>query len=171
MELVTSRLRLRPFTFEDVDSTHKYVSDAESIRYMLYFPTRSLNETREFLTRSIGEWAKPNPEFYEFVIELNHQNIGEVSVYLNNSRTQGELGWLIHRDFQNNGYVTEAAEAIKYFSINMLQLERLYACCDSRNIASRRIMEKIGLKLESSNGTRINCDGCQATELIYSLTV
>ena len=171
MELKTARLLMRPLNINDLASTHEYTGDVESIPYMLYFPALSIDETRDFLARSTAEWAKPSPAFYEFAIELDQRNIGEVGVYLDPSRSEGELGWLIHRDFRGNGYVSEAAEAVKYFSISILQLKRLYACCDARNLASRRIMEKLGMKLELSNGTRVNRDGNEAVEFVYSLLV
>lgn len=45
--------------------------------------------------------------------------------------------------------------ALKNFALNVLQVKKLTANCDCRNIASSRVMEKIGLMLESDNGIRV----------------
>ena len=53
----------------------------------------------------------------------------------------------------NCGYVSEAANAVD-FAKKQLHLQGVIAQCDSRNIASARVMEKIGMRLIDVNGTR-----------------
>lgn len=70
------------------------------------------------------------------------------------------------------GYATESAHAIKDFAFNSIHLKKIIAQCDHRNVPSRRIMEKIGLILESADGMRTYVKRNEtARELIYSLTV
>lgn len=73
---------------------------------------------------------------------------------MNEQRTEGELGWILNKNYWRKGYGTEAAMAVKDFAINDLRVFALIAHCDYRNSASRNIMEKIGLRLIKDNGVR-----------------
>ena len=46
------------------------------------------------------------------------------------------------------GYATEAAGAMLAFAFEELKLHRVYGDCDARNIASARVMEKLGMRRE-----------------------
>ncbi|MFL5811991.1 MAG: GNAT family N-acetyltransferase, partial [Bdellovibrionia bacterium] len=56
------------------------------------------------------------------------------------------LGWAINPDFQKQGYATEAARALIAFGFEQLGLSVIYTTCDTRNVASYRVMEKVGMK-------------------------
>lgn len=171
--IITERLLLRPFAFNDLDSTHEYASDIENTRYMIWLPNKDRHETMQFLQRAIAELEMNTPRFYEFAIIYQGKHIGAVSVSLDESGKEGEIGWIIHKDFQNRGFATEAAKAIMDFSVTQLHIRKIVAHCDFRNTASRKVMEKIGLTLESSHGVRLyrdNRDNNQAVnEYMYSL--
>lgn len=170
-EIRTERLLLRPLNITDLDSVYEYASDAENTRFMMKMPKRTLGETAEFLIGITEEWEKDNPAFYEFAVILKGSLIGAVSVYLNYDRTVGELGWILNKKFHKMGYASEAAIAIKDFALNILHLKKLVAQCDYRNAPSSRIMEKIGLKLESDYGVRTYIKRNEtARELTYSFT-
>ena len=80
--------------------------------------------------------------------------IGAVSISLGEITNQGEIGWIVNKKYWNCGYVSEAAVAILDFSKNQLHLNSVIAQCDWRNIASAKVMEKIGMRLVDENGTR-----------------
>ncbi|MFR8755611.1 MAG: GNAT family N-acetyltransferase [Clostridium sp.] len=50
----------------------------------------------------------------------------------------------MHRDYCNKGYASEAAQALLSLS-NTLHLNKVTARCDSRNSASMKIMETLGI--------------------------
>lgn len=170
-EIKTERLLLHPLDFSDLESMHEYASDKENTMYMYHLP-RKIEETAEFLSSVTKEWEKNMPCFYEFAIELDGIQIGSISVYLSDNRDSGDLGWILNKKYWHNGYATEAAMALKDFALNILQVKKLTANCDYRNTASSRVMEKIGLKLESDNGIRVYPRKNEtARELIYSLII
>lgn len=170
-EIKTERLLLRPLNISDLETTHLYASDEENTRYMLFLPTKTTEETAKFLYCVTNEWAKSQPAFYEFAIVLNGMHIGAISVYLDEKNEIGELGWILNKDYQNNGYATEAALAVKDFAVNTLRVKKIIAQCDCRNAPSYRLMKKIGLKLESDDGVRTYAKRNEtAKELTYSFT-
>lgn len=169
LEIKSERLLLRPLNLSDLESVHEYASDKENTMYMYHLP-REIEETSEFLTIVTEEWEKDTPSFYEFAIELDGVLIGSISVYLSDNRDSGDLGWILNKKYWHNGYASEAATVLKDFALNFLQVKKLTANCDYRNIASSRVMEKIGLKLERDNGIRVYPKKNEtASELTYSL--
>ncbi len=142
VELHTERLTLRPLSVRDLQTTHAYSSDWETTQYMIFLPKRSTEQTLEFLQRAEAEWEKARPTFFEFAVCLQSVHIGAVSLYLNDGG--GEIGWILNKDFQNKGYCTEAASCLVDFA-KTLGVKKLTAHCDTRNVASHRVMEKLGM--------------------------
>lgn len=171
-EMKTERLFLRPMNISDLQAVHEYDSDNENTRFMLNMPNSTIQETQEYLTNAANEWEKVRPYFYKFAIVLNGSVIGMAAVYLDEKREIAELGYILNKKYWGNGYALEAARAAKDFALNFLHVKKIFAHCDYRNAASARLMEKIGLKLESDDGVRIYTKRYEtARELTYSFTV
>lgn len=170
-EIKTERLLLRPLSVNDLNTAHEYSSDFNNTYFMMHLPKENIEETYNFLLCVTKEWEKENPAFYEFAIVLNNLHIGAISLYLDEERTYAEIGWILHRSYQKLGYATEAARALMDFAFNTLHIKKITAHCDYRNIPSYRVMEKIGLKLESDNGVRFYTKRNEtAKELTFSIT-
>lgn len=171
-EIKTERLTLRPLNISDLNTVHEYASDIENTWFMMRLPNNTIEETAEFLTSVTKEWEKNEPTLYDFAVVLDGRQIGAISVYLDDKRESGELGWILNKKYQKHGYALEAALAIKDFALNVLRLKKIIAQCDYRNEPSYRLMERIGLKLESDDGTRVYTKRNEtARELTYGLTV
>ena len=143
--LNTGRLTLRPLSTKDLATTHEYAADLDVTKYMIYLPNHSVQETLDFLQWCEAEWNKDQPDDYEFAICLNSKHIGAISL----SQVEGtcyELGWVLQKPYHSNGYATEAAHELVRFA-KSLGAQKLIAHCDTRNIASRRVMEKLGMEL------------------------
>lgn len=156
MELHTQRLTLRPADISYLQSTHAYAGDLENTRFMMFLPYASPEETKQRLREAEAEWQKPLPERYEFVILREGAHIGGITLYMQENRSEAELGWVLHRDHWRRGYVTEAAEALIAFAREQLGVRRIFACCDSENVASYKTMEKLGMRLVKADGVRTN---------------
>ncbi|WP_394214214.1 GNAT family N-acetyltransferase [Brachybacterium vulturis] len=61
---------------------------------------------------------------------------------------QAELGWVLDPAVQGQGLGTEFAAALRDLAFEGLGVRRVEAACFAENLASRRVMEKIGLRLE-----------------------
>ena len=145
LTLKTKRLTLRPLSTSDLTTTHEYASDLDVTKYMYYLPNNTVAETLQFLRWCEEEWSKDSPNDYEFAICLDGKHIGAVSL----SRVGVdvyELGWILAKNSQGKGYATEAARALVDLA-KSLRAKKLIAHCDTRNIASRRVMEKLGMSL------------------------
>ncbi len=153
-------------------STHKYSSDVENAKYMVYLPDRNIDETKSFLEGVEAEWQKQRPQFYEYAILIDNKHIGAISLYMNDEYTEGELGWIISKEYWGNGYASEAAQAMIDFGMKELNIRRFIAHCDSENVNSYKVMEKLGMSLESkSRGRKNKLSDEDREELTYSLEI
>jgi [ribosomal protein S5]-alanine N-acetyltransferase len=56
-----------------------------------------------------------------------------------------ELGFGTHVDYRNRGYASEAARALTSWGLEQTDVQRVIARCDPDNVASVRVLEKIGM--------------------------
>ena len=167
--LTTPRLRLRPMTKEDLATTFAYAGTPENTEYMLFLPYRDLSEAEAELQKMEEKMEQTPQRDYFFAIERNNTHIGEISLEMNPAMTEAELGWILHRDHWGNGYMTEAALAVRDFAKNIPTLRILYAHCDSRNHASSAIMKRLGMT-QTAKGIRRNRGSQQdSEELTFTL--
>ena len=167
--IITERLLLRPLAVTDIEKVYLYASDRNITRYMMNLPNDTIEESQKFIEDAVVEWQKPSPDFYEFAVVLDGTQIGGVCLYLTDDKKQGELGWILAPAYHGKGYAAEAAKAMIELA-QKLGLEAVFARCDSRNKPSEKLMQRIGMKLSDSSGTRFyEKRGETAAELKYEL--
>ena len=173
MEIRTERLVLRPVTMDDVDTTHAYASDLENTKFMMFLPYESPEETCDAVQKAVDEWRKTEPAFLEFAITKDGQHIGGITLYIVEDRTVGELGWLLSKHHWRRGYVMEAAKAVMDYAREQWGIKRIFACCDSENEPSYRLMEKLGMHCTVRDGKRTNrsMGDEERVELVYEMMI
>lgn len=149
-ELATERLVLRAFTEADFEAVHAYGSVLENVIFMPFPPNRE-EDTRAFLASAIA-WSREEPCFHhEFAVVQKETGLvfGGCCLVLDRARKEGEIGWILHRDFWRRGYVAELGRALMAFAFDELNLHRVFAVCDAENSASFGLMEKLGMRREA----------------------
>jgi len=154
IEIHTKRLVLRPLSLKYFETVYEYASDIENTKYMIHLPKENIEEISVFLHRVEDEWSKEDPEFFEFAIIYENNQIGAVSVSVENGL--GELGWIINKKYWNHGFAFESALALINFAKQRLGLTHYIAQCDAENIGSYRVMEKLGMIRTGEYGGRKN---------------
>jgi RimJ/RimL family protein N-acetyltransferase len=74
--------------------------------------------------------------------------LGAVGLRIEEAHRRAELGYWIAVPYWGRGFATEAARAVLEFGFGPLGLRRIHATHLSRNPASGRVMEKLGMRLE-----------------------
>ena len=146
--LATPRLRLREYRHSDLDDLAAMFADEELMRY--YSHPKSRDESLAWIEWNLdlykehgfGLWVMESPETSEFIGDcgLTPQTVDGV--------TDIEVGWHTRRTYWNQGLATEAAIACRDRAFNELGLKRLISIIHPDNIASRRVAEKLGMKVE-----------------------
>ena len=150
----TERLRLRPFTIADVDAVHAYHGLDEVARYQ-YWEQRSRDEVVQEVTKwADGGWDRQvaDAEAIVFAVTLSQSGIliGDmVLLFRDKEARQGEIGFTFNPSHGGKGYATEAARAVFAAGFGHFNLHRIFGRCDARNMASWRLMERLGMRREA----------------------
>ena len=148
MMLFTERLVLRNYEPTDFERVHYYGSQPNFSKYEEWGPN-SEEDTEKFIAAKIAE-SISNPRYiFDLAVCLKDQNlqIGGCGIRRDGkSSSVANLGWAMNPDYQNLGYTTEAARRLIEFGFNELNVLVIYATCDTRNGASYKVMEKLGMK-------------------------
>lgn len=156
MIIKTERLTLTPIGTAYLDSTCAYALQPDNARLMVYLPKESREEVAAFLQDAEREWQKPQPDVCEFALLRQNEHIGGMTLYFEGDFSRGELGWILRRDCWGQGYAAEAARGLMAYYRDAMGLHRFIAHCDSENHASRRVMEKLGMRFVERHGGRYN---------------
>jgi ribosomal-protein-alanine N-acetyltransferase len=152
MVLETKRLGLREFVESDWKTVLDYQNDP---RYLRFYPwqRRTEAEVRAFVQNFI-EWQNYLQRYkfqWALILKDSGQLIGNIGIRKENSSDhQAEIGYEINPKFWGQGYASEAALAVRNFGFQKLGLHRIWAHCLEENSASRRVLEKIGMRLEGT---------------------
>ena len=82
---------------------------------------------------------------------------------------QGEVGWALGADYRGQGYATEAARALIDYGFSSLCLHRIHADTNSDNLASLRVMERLGMRHEAQLRDAVCSEGKWVDRVIYGI--
>jgi ribosomal-protein-alanine N-acetyltransferase len=143
----TERLRLRKAKLADAEAIFRqYAQDPEVTRYVSWRAHRNIDETREYVQMCLLAWDVGKA--FHWVIESaeDKQVIGMIIARVDSAKW--ELGYVLARVQWGQGYMTEALKGIIAWALKQKEIHRVWAVCDVDNLASARVMEKIGMQRE-----------------------
>lgn len=143
--LETDRLCLRLPRSDDLEAVFEYASDEELARYMTFPQAQQIDDVRGFLDSIIG--LATDAKERHWAIEKK-QSPGLIGVITARRQNGIELGYVLNPKYWGNGYMPEAAGAVRDWAFNEEQASRVWAVCDTENPKSARVMEKIGMQRE-----------------------
>lgn len=82
---------------------------------------------------------------------------------------RAELGYMLHPDYQGKGLMQEALQAIINFGFTELNLHTIEAVIDPANIASEKILQKLGFIKEAHFRENVFFDGRFLDSVHYTL--
>ncbi len=146
-ELVSERVRLRPFVVSDTVDVFTYASNSEVTRYLDWRPHRSLRDSE----RVVGVFMQQRRMPVAFAIEhrATQRVIGSFEIRLVDPvRRVGEIGYALAPAFWGQGYNLEAGHLVLDYGFSEGRLLRIQGLCDVGNRRSYRTMEKLGMVRE-----------------------
>lgn len=145
INIVSDRLIVRSITNDDVQELYSLLmaSYKHLTPWIDISPKLKLKELQK-TTKIFIEEASIN-KFVMLVIINNGKIIGQVS--LQNNKENVEIGYWIGKDYINNGFMTETVSIIIDYIWNETSFDKILIICDKKNIASRRIPEKLNFNI------------------------
>lgn len=139
----TERLSIRPFQRTDWPAVHAYMSLPNAILYMAK-DVMDEAATQQYIEKQMGDDATD----FALIRRDDAQLIGHMVFHPWFALRTHEIGWIVHPDYQRQGYASEAAAALLRHGFTTMNLHRIIATCQPENPASYRVMEKIGMRRE-----------------------
>ncbi|NER32806.1 MAG: GNAT family N-acetyltransferase [Oscillatoria sp. SIO1A7] len=147
-ELETERLYLRLFNPDDLEALSLIRSDPDVMRYMRDGNPLSREEVSENLARIIQHYREHRFGLWAVIYKQDSQLIGYCGLQFLEQTPEIELGYMLAKAYWGKGLATEGAKASLKYGFETLKLERIVAVAYPENLASRRVMEKVGMKYE-----------------------
>jgi len=143
----TQRLFFRSPTLEDAPAAFAaYACDPEVTRYLTWEAHTSVEKTLKFMRRCVACWEDGSAFPWVILTKADRQLIGTIELRLHG--THADLGYGISRSCWGQGYATEAAQAVVDWAYSQPGIYRVWTVCDVDNLASARVLEKVGLQKE-----------------------
>ena len=159
--LETERIILRPLKISDAEDIFKsWVSDPEVTKYARWNTHQSVDDTIGWLSSMEQSIADDRSYDWGLILKETGEIFGSAGIFYNDECNMFEIGYVIMKKYWNKGLATEAAKAMVDFAVKELKLSMLYARHAKENIASGKVMEKLGFvyrddgEYSSFDGTR-----------------
>jgi len=175
IRIETDRLIVRRFEERDVPDILEYSRHEASDEH------RRRNVDWEPTVESVHRWWKPmatmKPEeainWLSLVIELKSHRRVIGNVGFNAKRIgdsfQGQIGWILGKAHEGNGYATEAAAALLDYLFRIVGFHRVYSMTSPDNRRSWRLMERLGMRREAHFIENCHHDAGWTDEYVYAI--
>lgn len=170
-EIVTRRLHIRRPIPEDAEALFAATSDPAVMRWMDFQQHRDVAEVRAFLDGAAPRWTAAR-EFYWVIEDEDGDVIGAIAAHP--SEGSVGIGYFLRRSAWGRGLATEAAGAITRWLVDGRVMPRIWATVDPDNVASQRVLEKLGFEREGlmrAAANRPQCSAEPSDSLLYARVV
>ena len=167
-EIVTKRLKLRPYRFSDAQNMHAYMQELGENRFL------------EGSGDPLSEKAAEAVIARHILVDKAHRNVwaitiedlavGAITINFAKERRIAEIGYHIKKALWGQGYATEAAKAVVAMAFATCpDLQRIQASIHPENKGSIRVAERAGMEFEGTLRSYSYIAGKAADEAVYSV--
>jgi ribosomal-protein-alanine N-acetyltransferase len=149
MTLRTEQLILTTWQSSEWTVLRPVARDPEVMRYITGGIPWTDEKIRSFIDRQVKLYAERGYCRWKLIEQSTGEVIGFCGPGAWRDELEPEIGWWLARHCWGRGLATEAAGAALRDAFERVGLNRLVSIAEPANVASRRIMEKLGLRFES----------------------
>ena len=170
IELYTPRLLLRPLGEVDAAALLEIHAELRVMQFSNGAPWTSLKQADELIEASRG-WLSLGTAVCLGIVPKDATGlIGTCTLFdISRSSHRAEVGFLLGLSAWGRGYMTEALAALLNYAFGELDLNRIEADTDPRNLAAIRTLEKLGFMREGLLRERWITDGQKSDSALYGL--
>jgi [ribosomal protein S5]-alanine N-acetyltransferase len=140
----TNRLFLRELTIDDALSFYNLNLNTEVIKYTGDKAFDSVEKAREFL-ENYNPYQKYNYGRWAVIEKSTNEFLGWCGLKYSPELDEVDIGFRFFKKYWNQGFATESAKACLEYGFEKLQLSKIVGRAMEENIASIKVLEKIGM--------------------------
>lgn len=160
------------YYFLEKEGMEKHLAPYSPVKELPKSDSEGIRNMKEAILFSEDRWEAGID--YRFLITEKESKkvIGQISItnIIRGVAQSAFVGYWIGFEYQNKGYITEAANAIFTFAFETLKLHRLSLWIATENEASLRVAEKLGLRYEGIAERALHLGGKWLDTKIYAIT-
>jgi ribosomal-protein-alanine N-acetyltransferase len=168
--LSTKRLVLRPFNLKDAPDVKELAGEWDIAATTANIPHPYQDGMAEdWIATHQGAYDKGEAVTFAIAVKSNQRLAGAIGLHIDPTNALAEMGYWIGKPYWNQGYCTQAARAVIRYAFEVLNLNRVQARHMTKNLASGRVMEKVGLQYEGRLRQQIKRWGSFEDAEIYAI--
>ncbi|MDX1414068.1 MAG: GNAT family N-acetyltransferase [Candidatus Promineifilaceae bacterium] len=148
--LKTANLILRPFDEDDVYEMYQILRGKEVLRY---FPNSSLpsrEQVKRMVRNIINHWQDHGYGLWAVESRKEQILMGRCGLQYLPDTAEVEVDFILGNEYWGHGFATEAAKVSLQYGLEKLGINTIVGIVHIDNIASQRVLEKIGMRLIES---------------------
>lgn len=172
MYFQTTRLTLRNFMDNDLESFLAYRNDPEVAKYQGWGMPYPREKAEKFISSMKDKSAPKQGEWIQFAVALKDTDelIGDLGCFVKKEDIrQSVIGFTIASSHWRKGYAVEVIPLLLEYLFEDMDMHRITADCDVENIASYHTLEKLGFRREAHFVESFLINGLYTSEYHYGL--
>ncbi|WP_058301505.1 GNAT family N-acetyltransferase [Gorillibacterium timonense] len=175
MKLIGERIYLRPLEEEDAAVwTEHNVKNQD--HFQAVTPARDESYYSEdfqldWIRHCAEDFREDRQYHFGIFLKVNDELIGGISLFQVQRRffQRAMMGYSLDKDYEGNGYMTEAARLLVDFGFRELKLHRIWAEAKPSNLGSIRVLEKAGFEQEGIARKNVMINGRWEDHTVLSI--
>ncbi|MGG4444991.1 GNAT family N-acetyltransferase [Brevibacillus porteri] len=169
-QILSTRLTLTQVALPDWELIRSIYSSPTLMEHI--GATMSEEDIRRNFEKELAPWSLESTHWLTWIIrETDSGNdVGLISICTRNRENlTAEIGFIILDGFKGKGYATEAIRRVFDFAVDTFGFKKFTAVCSEEHVASRRVLEKAGMKLDKIVPESTEIAGKMVSDCFYSL--
>ena len=150
LTLETEQLILQPVKMEDAEFILELYNSPNFIKFIGDRNLRTVEDAETYIKEKfLPHVEKHGFGSYVIVTKSDTKKIGNVGIYVRDGLDAPDIGFSFLPEFEGKGYGFEASKKLMEIAFSEFGLKKISAITTKENIASQKLIEKLGLKFQS----------------------
>ncbi len=147
----TERLILKPTSEEDAEFIFELLNTPKWIKYIGDRNVKTVEDANDYIKiKMLPQLKRLGYSNYTLIRKSDNNKIGTCGLFDRDGLEGIDIGFAFLPEYERKGYAFESANKLKNAAFSDFDITEINAITVKDNISSRKLLEKLGLKL---NGT------------------
>ncbi|MFC4562364.1 GNAT family N-acetyltransferase [Nocardiopsis mangrovi] len=164
-----SRLRLREFRPSDAAGLFAVYGDEAATRHLSFEP-RTFDQCEAIISSAAGDAAMVSRSVYMVAVaDSADELVGAARLGVDERPHSGQVGFALRPDMWGRGLGVELVQLLLALGFDTLELNRLWGARSPDNLASKRVMERVGMIEEGRIRRHLRTRGAWRDSIVHSI--